>query len=141
MPCNGIYLLFENGERGHGHNRIVRIGNNKEPHRLPLRLKQHFHFEHKNLSIFRKSIGKAFLKKNKDPFLSKWSIEFPYKKSKEDSFLQEDIIYEKQVEEEVRKIIRDKFKFVVIEVRKKTDRISLEKCTPSELAGHFWPKS
>ena len=57
MPCNGIYLLFENGERGHGHNRIVRIGNNnKEPHRLPLRLKQHFHFEHKNSSIFRKSI-------------------------------------------------------------------------------------
>lgn len=42
IPLNGIYILFEKGEDGHGGDRIVRIGTHTGENQLRSRLKQHF---------------------------------------------------------------------------------------------------
>ncbi len=74
IPRNGIYILFEVGEIGHGTNRIVRIGTHTGVDQLRSRLKQHFIQENKDRSIFRKNIGRAILNQNHDPFLKLWDI-------------------------------------------------------------------
>ena len=72
IPKNGLYVLFENGEYGHGTNRIVRIGTHTGNNQLPSRLQQHFMRENMDRSIFRKNIGRALLNKAKDPYLAIW---------------------------------------------------------------------
>lgn len=69
IPANGIYVLFEEGESGHGGDRIVRVGTHTGDNQLRSRLKQHFINENKDRSIFRKNIGRAILSKDSDPFL------------------------------------------------------------------------
>ena len=60
IPLNGIYVLFENGEVGHGGHRIVRVGTHTGHNQLTSRLRQHFLIENKDRSIFRKNkIGRA----------------------------------------------------------------------------------
>jgi len=56
IPKNGIYIMFEKGEKAHGVKRIVRIGTHNKPDRLPERLHNHFYGNSKN-SVFRKHIG------------------------------------------------------------------------------------
>lgn len=70
IPSNGIYILFQNDELGHGGDRIVRIGTHTGQDQLPSRIKQHFIDENKDRSIFRKRVGRCIL--NGDPFLSTW---------------------------------------------------------------------
>ena len=72
IPLNGIYILFEKGEKAHDVDRIVRVGTHTGQNQLRSRLKQHFINENKDRSIFRKNIGRALLNKNKDPFLEQW---------------------------------------------------------------------
>src|SRR5690349_6728892 len=57
LPKNGIYVLFERGEVGHGGSRIVRVGTHRGDGELPSRLLQHFVMENKDRSIFRKHMG------------------------------------------------------------------------------------
>ena len=60
MPRNGIYVLFESGERAHGSDRIVRIGTHTGDNQLRSRLRQHFiekkqgsqHFSEKHRARF-----------------------------------------------------------------------------------------
>ncbi len=59
IPANGIYKLFEEGERAHGADRIVRVRTHTGNGMLPSRLKEHFLKENKDRSIFRKDIGRA----------------------------------------------------------------------------------
>ena len=54
IPLNGIYVLFQKGEKGHGADRIVRIGTHTGSNQLVSRLFQHFLNENKDRSIFRK---------------------------------------------------------------------------------------
>ena len=72
LPLNGIYVLFEDGEQGHGGDRIVRVGTHTGDRQLPSRLMQHFVHENKDRSIFRKNIGRALLNKSADPYLAEW---------------------------------------------------------------------
>ena len=67
VPLNGIYLLYERGELGHGADRIVRVGTHTGKNQLVSRLKQHFVHENKDRSIFRKNIGRAILNRQQDP--------------------------------------------------------------------------
>lgn len=69
---NGIYILFEKGEKAHGVDRIVRIGTHRGDNNLYNRLKEHFINENKDRSIFRKNIGRALLNKNQDSYLEIW---------------------------------------------------------------------
>ena len=55
IPLDGIYILFEKGEKAHGVDRIVRIGTHTGQGQLISRLKQHFINQNKDRSIFRKN--------------------------------------------------------------------------------------
>ena len=53
IPLNGIYILFQKGERAHDVDRIVRVGTHTGKDQLRSRLWQHFVNENKDRSIFR----------------------------------------------------------------------------------------
>jgi hypothetical protein len=126
IPLNGIYILFEDGEKAHGTNRIVRIGTHTGKDRLRSRLKQHFILENKDRSIFRKNLGRALLNKEKDPFLEKWELDLTTRSAKDNFGFQIDHEKQKQVEYQVSDYIQSHFWFVVFPVPQKEDRLLLE---------------
>lgn len=152
IPRNGIYILFENGEIAHGMDRIVRIGTHKGKNRLRSRLKQHFIKENKDLSVFRKNIGRALLNRDKDPFLDQWEIDLTSRKAKEKYSALIDLEKQKEVEKRVSQYIQANFSFVAIEVETQEKRLELEskiistislcdECKPSsDWLGLFSPK-
>src|SRR3989344_2894303 len=75
ISANGIYFLFEKGERAHGGARIVRVGTHTGEGQLLSRLKQHFITPNKDRSIFRKNIGRALLSCDEDSFLADWELD------------------------------------------------------------------
>ena len=83
IPRNGIYVLFEKGEDGHGSDRIVRVGSHTGEGQLCSRLQQHFINEDKDRSIFRKNIGRAILNRGNDPFLEQWEWDLTPRKNRE----------------------------------------------------------
>lgn len=117
IPRNGIYILFEDGERAHGTDRIVRVGTHTGENQLRSRLKQHFVNENKDRSIFRKNIGRAILQKKKDSFLEQWNRDLTTRKARErySSLLDEE--KQDQVEKAVTEYIQQNFSFVVFSVR------------------------
>lgn len=123
---NGIYILFEKGEKAHGGDRVVRIGTHTGKDQLRSRLKQHFINENKDRSIFRKNIGRALLNKDKDPFLREWELDLTTKESKNKHGSSVDPDKQKQVEREVTKYIQDNFSFVVFQINDKEKRLDLE---------------
>lgn len=152
IPENGIYILFEKGEYGHSADRIVRVGTHTGENQLRSRLSQHFLNENKDRSIFRKNIGRALLKKDKDRFLDQWEIDLTAAKDK--SFHADKIDFEKlkETEKRVTKYIQDNFSFVVFQINDKNKRLDFEskiistvslcnECKPSEnWLGLFSPK-
>ncbi len=126
IPNNGIYILFQRSEIGHGNDRIVRVGTHTGINQLCPRLKQHFLSENKDRSIFRKNIGRALLNKKRDSFLSQWEIDLTTRKAKDQYLHLIDYDYQKKIEHEVSQYIKDNFSFVVFEVKEKTMRLQLE---------------
>ena len=127
LPENGIYVLFENGEHAHGGlDRIVRIGTHTGQGNLRQRLAEHFLTENKDRSIFRKNIGRALLKRKKDPFLAQWELDLTTKKRRQQYAGKIDYSRLKAVEKKVSKIIRESFTFCVIRVVNKQRRLQLE---------------
>ena len=117
IPDNGIYILFEKGERAHGVDRIVRIGTHRGHNRLPRRLNDHFLYEHKDRSIFRKHIGRALLNKHTDDFLHMWNTK-PTPRALHDKT--------SRIEQSVSRYIRENIRFCTISVADKDKRVSLE---------------
>lgn len=152
IPKNGIYVLFEKGEKAHGGDRIVRIGTHTGKNQLPSRLTQHFINENKDRSIFRKNIGRALLNKKKDSFVKEWEIDLTTKEAKEKFLASIDLEKQKQVEKEVTDYIQKNFSFVVFPVENKEKRLEIEsriistislceECSPSKnWFGLFSPK-
>lgn len=126
IPLNGIYVLFQKGEKAHGQDRIVRIGTHTGDNQLCPRLKQHFLSEKKDRSIFRKNIGRALLKKQNDPFLQFWELDLTTRKAKDDYSQQIDFDYQQKIEGQVSEYIRDNFSFSVFEVASKEERLEIE---------------
>ena len=71
LPANGVYVLFENGERYHNLDRIVLVGTNESDGRLRTRLNEHFSI--RNRSCFRRKIGCALLNRDNDDFCERWN--------------------------------------------------------------------
>lgn len=152
IPLNGIYILFEKGEQGHGGERIVRIGTHTGENQLRSRLKQHFLNENKDRSIFRKNIGRSLLKKSNDPFLEFWELDFTSRRAKDMYSHLIDFEYQNSIESRVSQYIQNNFSFCVLEVNDKTKRIEIESkmistvswckdCRPStNWLGSFSPK-
>ena len=123
---NGIYILFEKGEKGHETDRIVRIGTHTGQDQLRSRLMQHFVNENKDRSIFRKNIGRAILNKNKDSFLPAWELDLTSKAAREFHINSVDFNKQKEVEKEVSRYIQDNFSFALIPVEDKARRLEIE---------------
>jgi len=126
IPLNGIYLLFEKGEAGHGADRIVRIGTHTGKDQLRSRLRQHFINENKDISIFRKNIGRAILNENKDPFLKYWEIDLTPRATKEKYSKIIDFSKQEEVEREVSKYIQKNLSFVTLRIDDKEKGLYLE---------------
>jgi hypothetical protein len=154
VPKNGIYVLFENGERAHGDcDRIVRIGTHTGKDNLPQRLIEHFLKENKDRSIFRKNIGRALLNQKQDAFLKQWEIDLTSNVARRQYAGQIDLKRLSQVEKTVSAVIRDFFTFCVFRVDDKQYRLELEEhmiaavnycdsCNPSKTwLGNHSPKS
>lgn len=152
IPQNGIYLLFENGEKGHNTNRIVRIGTHTGNNQLRSRLKQHFLTENKDRSIFRKNIGRCFLNKSHDPYLPKWELDLTSKLSRDTHSSSINTKKQKIIERKISKYLQDNFSFAVIQIDDKKERLDLEskiistishckECKPSKKwLGNYSPK-
>lgn len=126
IPANGIYVLFEEGESGHGGDRIVRVGTHTGKDQLRSRLKQHFLTENKDRSIFRKNIGRAILSKDSDPFLEHWNLDLTTRAKREQYEDIVDLEYQAQIEKHVSTYIQDSFSFSVFSVDNKEDRLRIE---------------
>ena len=126
IPFNGLYVLFEKGERAHGVNRIVRVGTHTGQNQLRSRLKQHFLTENKDRSIFRKNIGRCILNKSNDPYLQKWEWDLTSKQSKNKYSRLIDLERQKEIEKTVTKYIQNNFNFIVLQIDNKQKRLELE---------------
>lgn len=126
IPLNGIYILFEKGENGHGGERIVRIGTHTGENQLRSRLKQHFLNKKKDRSIFRKNIGRSLLKQSNDLFLEYWEIDLTTRKAKDKYSHLIDFEYQKAIESRVSQYIQSNFSFCVFEVNEKAKRLEIE---------------
>jgi hypothetical protein len=126
IPKNGIYVIFETGERGHGGDRIVRIGTHTGNDQLRSRLNQHFIQENKDRSIFRKNIGRCLLHRSNDPYLEVWELDCTSSegKSKYGPRVKRD--YQHAIEEKVSQYIQQNFTFCVLEQPTKEQRLYLE---------------
>lgn len=150
---NGIYILFEKGEKAHDVDRIVRIGTHRGNNNLYNRLKEHFVNENKDRSIFRKNIGRALLNKNNDDYLNVWEIDFQERKNKEQFKDKLDIEKQKDLEKKVSKYIQNNLSFVIIEIPDKESRLLYESklistvslckdcCASNNWLGKYSPKA
>lgn len=126
LPPNGIYLLFEDGEVGHGGARVVRVGTHTGEGQLPSRLQQHFLQEAKDRSIFRKNIGRCVLAARADPYASVWESDLTSRAARNSAPAGFDRARQLEIEREVSDIIRRTFSFAAVPVRRREDRIRLE---------------
>jgi hypothetical protein len=126
IPLNGIYILFEKGERAHGGYRIVRVGTHTGDNQLRSRLQQHFLMENKDRSIFRKNIGRAILNRAKDPFLQQWNYDLTTRQAKDKFGKSIDRDKLRRVELQVSKYIRNSFSFAVFRIDSKDKRLRIE---------------
>ncbi len=126
IPRNGIYILFEAGERAHDGDRIVRVGTHTGQNQLRSRLRQHFIQENKDRSIFRKNIGRALLARTGDPFLEQWEWDLTSRANRERYGLLGDRAKLAEVERWVTETIQRNFSFVVFRVDDKDQRLRLE---------------
>jgi hypothetical protein len=152
IPSDGVYVLFERGEKAHGVDRIVRIGTHTGNNQLRSRLFQHFLKENKDRSIFRKNIGRALLNRDKDGFLEQWELDLTEKKAKEKFADGIDFMKQKEVEKRVTEYIQKNFSFIALGIKDKAKRLEFEskiistvslcdECRPSQnWLGLFSPK-
>jgi hypothetical protein len=126
IPSNGIYILFEKGEKGHHGDRIVRVGTHTGTNQLRSRLRQHFLNENKDRSIFRKNIGRALLNRNNDPFIEFWELDLTTREAKNKYSSSVDFDYLENIETQVSEYIQSNFSFSVFEVNNKEERLEVE---------------
>ena len=153
IPKNGIYIIFENGEKCFDLDRIVRIGTHTGDDQLRSRLKQHFINENKDRSIFRKNIGRCFLNAEKNQYSKIWEIDFTTNENKTKYGHLIDKTFQEKIEKKVSKYIQENLSFTVIEIDNKTERLNFESkiistisfctmCKQSEnWLGRYSPKS
>ncbi|KRE50649.1 hypothetical protein [Paenibacillus sp. Soil724D2] len=123
---DGIYILFEDGEIGHGRDRIVRVGTHTGDRQLRSRLKQHFVQQNKDRSIFRKNIGRCLLNNEKDPYLKIWELDLTTSQAKAQNVHLVKAEYQKGVELQVSQYIQSNFSFCVIDMPSKEVRLYIE---------------
>ncbi len=123
---NGIYILFEGGERIGEFDRVTRIGINREQGNFAKRLKDHFEREVQRSSVFRKHLGRCLLNKASDDYLQYWNCDFKSVVDREKYKGKVDLLYESKIEKEISAYIRQNVSFAVIEVNDLAERKKME---------------
>lgn len=126
IPSNGIYCIFEKGERYGDNDRIVRVGSHTGNNKLLTRLKEHFIKTNKDRSIFRKNIGRALLHKANDPYLSIWEKDFTPKAARTEHHHLLDPVYQENIEQKVSSYIQENLSFAVVPILEREDRLYWE---------------
>lgn len=166
LPDDGIYFFYEKGEFwGHGSYkpRIVRIGSCKNGN-FQSRISEHYLFDQRKMtfssnqaapkerSIFRKNIGRALLNKDKSNYLKIWELDFTNKDIRSRCGYLRNIDFERKLEQQITKIIRDAFTFRFVPIKNEMGSKGLESkligtvahcelCKPSKKwLGQFSPK-
>lgn len=134
IPENGIYIIFENGEKFENLDRIVRIGTHTGERQLRSRLNQHFIKENKNRSIFRKNIGRCILNKNRSSYLPLWELDTTSRADKEKNLKLLDLDFEKKIEKKISDYIQTNLTFCIFQVNTKEQRLFWESKIISTLA-------
>jgi hypothetical protein len=134
IPKNGIYIIFENGEKYKNLDRIVRVGTHTGNNQLRSRLNEHFIKENKNRSIFRKNIGRCFLNKESNPYLSLWELDITSRAEKEKNLKLLDLDYEKKMEKRISNYVQTNLSFCVFQIDTKDDQLFWESKIVSTLA-------
>jgi len=133
VPKNGIYILFENGEKGHGGERIVRVGTHRGQNNLLGRIREHLYNTNKDRSIFRKHVGRSLLAKAGDPFLAQWEIDLTTKASRALNECTVDRDRLQDVEVDVTGYMVEHFSFAVLRFDHAADRRDHEECLLSTI--------
>ncbi|MDA8226319.1 MAG: hypothetical protein M0T74_01180 [Desulfitobacterium hafniense] len=134
---DGIYILFEKGQKYGELDRIVRVGTHTAGGRLKARLKDHFISRNKDGSIFRKNVGKALLSKNKDSYLDIWTLDTSNKKNR--------VTIDKEKEAEIENAVSDyllnNISYVCFPIDNKEERLRIEEALISLLncSDDFYP--
>ncbi len=138
---DGIYLLFEEGEKYQGLDRVTHVGSNKSDGRLKDRLKDHFIKEKKDGSILRKSLGRALLNKVGHSYLEIWDMNMSNAKVKAMYGHLYDRLIEEGIEVEVTRMLRNHFTVALLQVKSSEDRLRLKKGIIATLFndGYFKP--
>jgi hypothetical protein len=134
IPRNGVYIIFERGERFQNLDRIVRVGTHTGNDQLFSRLNQHFIKENKNRSIFRKNIGRCILNKTGNTYLRLWELDTTSRADKEKHSKLLDMNFEKQVEKQISNYIQTNLSFCVFRVEEREQRLFWETKIASTLA-------
>ena len=131
LPQNGIYFFYELGEMwGHDGDcqRIVRVGTHREGN-FRSRIADHYLIDERKMrfnpdqaapkdrSIFRKNIGRALLHRDGDTYEAIWNIDFTTQVTRERMGSRRDVEKEKQIEDSVTRILRERFTFRWIELK------------------------
>lgn len=127
LPLNGVYVLFEERELGHGGDRIVRVGSHTGQDNMPSRLLEHFVNPNKDRSIFRKNIGRCLLNRASDPYLAVWDQCMTKREDREQHGHLVDTEKQAGVERQVTAYIQRALSFVVIEAPSQAERGALER--------------
>ena len=134
VPANGIYIVFEKGEKAHGTDRIVRVGTHTGEGNLSQRLNEHLYTPNKDRSIFRKHIGRCLLAAENNPLLEQWNLNTTSKAMREKRGKYIDTKALAEIERRVSAYITNSFSFTVIAVASKKDRLALESGLLSTIA-------
>jgi hypothetical protein len=133
VPDNGIYVLFEAGEQGHGGQRIVRVGTHRGQNNLPGRIREHLYKTNKDRSIFRKHVGRCLLAKAGDPFLAQWEIDLTTKASRALNEGKVDKARLQEVQADVTRYMLENFSFAVLRFDSAADRRDYEEALLSTI--------
>ena len=145
IPQNGLFVLFEKGEKFRDTDRIVYLGSNIKKDRLPKMLNFIFKEGNRDNTSFRKNIGRALLKRNNTIYFKKfnikstpnlismWDMDFKEFNEKYDDDSNENKEMGK-VEEMVSHYIQDNFSFSIIGVEDKLKRSHLKSKIISSLS-------
>ena len=134
IPTNGIYIIFENGEKYKIFDRIVRVGTHTGIKQLRSRLNQHFVKENKNRSIFRKNIGRCFLNKENSPYLNLWELDTTSRVDKAKNLKLLNLFFEKELEKKISNYVQTNLSFCVFQIDTKDERLFWESKIASTLA-------
>lgn len=125
---NGIYIMFESGEKHLTFDRVVRIGSHTGANRLFTRIDEHYIGDDHRDSIFRKHLGRCFLTIDEQTgYIKRWDMKIKKKEDKAKNLDKINWELETKYENKVTDYIKNNFTFIVIpNLTDEVKRIRLE---------------